>query len=140
MTGRNMRQSRREDEAFRNSDLHTLPNVHFLGSKPPASLPSYLNCFDVAINPQILNDVTIGNYPRKIDEYLAMGKPAVATRTEAMSVFKDHVYLAASREEYLNLIERGLTENSLEKAAERERFARGHTWEANANEIYKAMG
>ena len=129
-----------EDEAFRNSDLHTLPNVHFLGSKPPASLPSYLNCFDVAINPQILNDVTIGNYPRKIDEYLAMGKPAVATRTEAMSVFKDHVYLAASREEYLNLIERGLTENSLEKAAERERFARGHTWEANANEIYKAMG
>ena len=56
-----------EDEAFKNSELHKLPNVYFLGSKPPAELPPYINCFDVAINPQILNEVTIGNYPRKID-------------------------------------------------------------------------
>ena len=128
-----------EDEAFKNSELHTLPNVYFLGSKPPAELPSYLNCFDVAINPQVLNEVTIGNYPRKIDEYLAMGKPTVATRTEAMSIFKDHVYLATSREEYVHLIELALTENSREKILKRETFARGHTWEANANEIYNVI-
>ncbi|MCX6286015.1 MAG: glycosyltransferase [Bacteroidetes bacterium] len=129
-----------EDEAFKNSNLHSLPNVYFLGSKPPASLPPYLNCFDVAINPQILNEVTIGNYPRKIDEYLAIGKPTVATLTEAMSVFKDHVYLATSKEDYLNLIGLGLKENTPEKTLAREKFARGHTWEANANEIYKAIG
>ncbi|MEI6887719.1 MAG: glycosyltransferase [Bacteroidales bacterium] len=128
-----------EDEAFKNSELHTLPNVYFLGSKPPAELPSYLNCFDVAINPQVLNEVTIGNYPRKIDEYLAMGKPTVATRTEAMSIFKDHVYLATSREEYVHLIELALTENSREKILKRVTFARGHTWEANANEIYNVI-
>ncbi len=129
-----------EDEAFKNSDLHKQPNVHFLGSKPPAEIPSYLNYFDVGINPQILNEVTIGNYPRKIDEYLAMGKPAVATLTEAMSIFKDHVYLASTREEYVQLIELALQENSPEKASEREKFARGHTWDANANEIYNAIG
>jgi len=129
-----------EDEAFKNSVLHTLPNVHFLGSKPPASIPPYINYFDVAINPQILNEVTIGNYPRKIDEYLAMGKPAVATLTEAMSVFKEHVYLATSKEDYLTLMELALKENSPEKIQARENFARGHTWEANANEIYKAIG
>jgi len=128
-----------EDEAFKNSDLHFLPNVYFLGSKPPPALPSYLNCFDVAINPQILNEFTIGNYPRKIDEYLAMGKPTVATLTEAMSVFKDHVYLARSKEDYLSLIELALNENTEEKKLARENFARGHTWEANANEIYKAI-
>jgi len=129
-----------EDEAFKNSDLHVLPNVHFLGSKPPAALPSYLACFDVAINPQKLNEVTIGNYPRKIDEYLAMGKPTVATLTEAMSVFKDYVYLAETKEDYLRLIGLALEENTPDKCLAREEFARGHTWEANANEIYKAIG
>ena len=128
-----------EDEAFKTSELHKLSNVYFLGSKPGPSLPLYLNCFDVVINPQILNEVTVGNYPRKIDEYLAMGKPAVATRTEAMSVFDDYTYLATSKEEYLKLVEKALEENTGEKEKQRELFARSHTWEANVNEIYKAM-
>jgi acetyltransferase-like isoleucine patch superfamily enzyme/glycosyltransferase involved in cell wall biosynthesis len=128
-----------EDEAFRNSGLHRMPNVFFLGSKPQQSLPSYLSFFDVAINPQILNEVTVGNYPRKIDEYLAMGKPTVAIRTEAMSVFEGYAGLASSKEEYLGMIDLALRENSPEKEAEREAFARGHTWEANVNEIYKAI-
>src|SRR5690606_9879082 len=63
-----------QDEDFRNSKLHYLDNVFFLGSKEPAQLPTYINAFDVCMNPQALNDLTIGNYPRKIDEYLAMGK------------------------------------------------------------------
>ena len=50
------------------------------------------------LNPQLLNEVTIGNYPRKIDEYLAMGKPTVATKTEGMSVFADYTYLAEDKE------------------------------------------
>ena len=50
-------------------------------SKKMEELPSYLYAFDVAINPQKLNEVTIGNYPRKIDEYLAMGKPIVSARS-----------------------------------------------------------
>jgi len=128
-----------EDEGFKASSLHGMPNVHFLGSKNPDELPAYLSCFDVAINPQILNEVTIGNYPRKIDEYLAMGKPVVATRTEAMVVFEEYTYLATSREEYLELVEKALIEDSPEQATRREEFARSHTWEANVNEIYKAI-
>ncbi len=128
-----------EDEGFKACSLHSMPNVHFLGSKNPDELPAYLSCFDVAINPQILNEVTIGNYPRKIDEYLAMGKPVVATRTEAMVVFEKYTYLATSREEYLELVEKALMEDSPEQAAYREEFARSHTWEANVNEIYKAI-
>lgn len=128
-----------EDEGFKASQLHHMSNVHFLGSKNPDELPAYLSFFDVAINPQILNEVTIGNYPRKIDEYLAMGKPVVATRTEAMTVFVQHTYLASSREEYLALVEKALQENNPGLAAKREEFARSHTWEANVNEIYKAM-
>ena len=128
-----------EDDAFKQSPLHKLSNVHFLGLKDSKELPSYLACFDVAINPQILNEVTIGNYPRKIDEYLAMGKPTVATETKAMSIFKDHTYLGKTKEDYIDLIEKALAENTDQKQQERISFARSHTWENSVAEIYKAM-
>jgi len=128
-----------EDEAFSASKLHQQSNVFFLGSKQMEELPAYLNYFDVALNPQKLNEVTIGNYPRKIDEYLAMGKPTVATKTEAMSVFAEYTYLAVTKEDYLALVDLALKENSPEKEKAREKFARGHTWEANVNEIYKRI-
>ncbi|RZK15677.1 MAG: glycosyltransferase, partial [Hymenobacter sp.] len=90
-----------EDEAFQASALHQLPNVHFLGQKPTSQLPDYVQHFDVCLNPQVVNQLTVGNYPRKVDEYLALGKPVVATRTEAMRVFENHTYLADSKETYL---------------------------------------
>ncbi len=128
-----------EDEAFQKSALHQLPNVHFLSSKPPESLPAYINSFDVCLNPQLVNPVTIGNYPRKIDEYLAMGKPTVATATEAMSIFAEHTYLAKNKEEYVTLIDKALNENTSEKTIARRNFAASHTWENNVAEIYAAI-
>ncbi|MFY7652621.1 MAG: glycosyltransferase, partial [Chitinophagaceae bacterium] len=128
-----------EDEEFKASDLHQLPNIHFLGSKPVADLPQYINAFDVCINPQLVNQVTIGNYPRKIDEYLAVGKPVVATRTEAMSIFKDYTYLADSKEAYVSLIEQALAENNAEKVADRKTFAASHSWKNSVQAIYNAI-
>ncbi len=128
-----------EDENFKNSRLHTLKNVFFLGNKSVNELPSYLNCFDVAINPQVLSPVTIGNYPRKIDEYLAMGKPTVGTKTEAMNVFSDYTYLADNKEEYITCIEKALQEDNELIRNKREEFAKHHTWENNILEISKAI-
>ena len=128
-----------EDNEFKASRLHQKPNVHFLGSKAPELLPQYINAFNVCLNPQLTNQVTIGNYPRKIDEYLAMGKPVVATRTEAMSVFSEHTYLGKTKKIYVPLIEQALREDSEEKRQERIRFAATHTWENNVMEIYKAI-
>lgn len=125
-----------EDEDFKTSKLHQLDNVFFLGNKDENDLSNYLNVFDVAINPQKLNPITIGNYPRKIDEYLVMGKATVATKTEAMSVFKDYTYLAENKYEYIELIETALKENSEELIHERMNFAGRHTWENNVKKIY----
>ena len=128
-----------EDEQFKISNLHNISNIYFLGSKNPDSLAAYINSFDVCLNPQIINQVTIGNYPRKIDEYLAMGKPVVATRTEAMSVFEQHTYLGDTKEDYVALIEKALTENSEEKRQNRIKFASQHTWENSVKAIYAAI-
>jgi glycosyltransferase involved in cell wall biosynthesis len=128
-----------EDEAFQNSELHQFKNVLFTGPKSADLLPQYIHAFDVCINPQVANLLTIGNYPRKVDEYLAMGKPVVATRTTAMELFEDHVYLAATKEDYCFLIEKALAEDSDILKGQRKEFAAAHTWENSVAQIYTAM-
>lgn len=128
-----------EDNDFQRSKLHHLKNVHFLGRREPAQLPAYVKGFDVCINPQAINQLTIGNYPRKIDEYLAMGKPTVASATKAMETFKDYAYLASNNLEFIKKIEEALTEKDIDLKAKRIAFARSHTWENSVSEIRKVI-
>lgn len=129
-----------EDDDFKASELHHLPNVYFTGHKDLSQLPSYVQSFDVCLNPQVINEVTAGNYPLKIDEYLAMGKPVVATATKTMELFREHVYLAATPDDYVPLIEKALSENADPGlATERIRFAGTHTWENSVAAIYQAI-
>jgi len=128
-----------EDDVFMNSELHFLDNVYFMGSRNASELPNYIKGFDVAINPQLINDATIGNYPRKIDEYLAMGKPTVASATKAMEYFKVHTYLGETPEDYVELVEKALEENNPELEASRRAFGLSHSWENNVKEIYQCI-
>lgn len=126
-----------EDEQFKNSRLHTLKNVYFLGHKDAGELPAYVHKFDICINPQLLNEMTIGNYPRKIDEYLAAGKPTVATKTEAMLAFEGVVYLCENNNEYISRIRKAFKERfDEEKIQQRIAEASGHTWDASVELIY----
>ncbi|HOI31157.1 MAG TPA: hypothetical protein PLC47_00195, partial [Bacteroidales bacterium] len=59
--------------------------------------------------------------------------------TKAMEVFEDHTYLAETKEDYLELVEKALKDNSPEKAKARSVFAKSHTWENNVSEIYKRI-
>ncbi|MFT4022427.1 MAG: glycosyltransferase [Flavihumibacter sp.] len=120
----------KEDKAFQASRLHQLPNVHFLGFRPLTDLPAYYTHFDVCINPQLVNEITDGNYPMKIDEYLAMGRPVVATDTRAMAYFAAHTYLASGADGFAQKIQEALDTETAEKAAGRIAFAGEHSWEA----------
>ncbi|CAN5559139.1 hypothetical protein BH11BAC2_BH11BAC2_08540 [soil metagenome] len=124
-----------EDKAFKKSELHQLSNVYFLGDKKPVHLPQFIQGFDIALNPQVINEVTTGNYPRKIDEYLAMGKPTVATQTPFMDYFKDYTYLARTPDEYLTQISKAMNENSKDFENARREFAMTHTWEQCVQKI-----
>jgi len=127
-----------EDDAFRQSELHVLPNVYFLGAKPPADLPAYLKHIDVTINPQQRNELTIGNYPRKVDEYLAMGKPVVALRTETMRLFEPHVTLADTLDEFIAGIDHALHQSPGAVTAGIT-FARQHTWATSVAALRQAL-
>jgi glycosyltransferase involved in cell wall biosynthesis len=129
-----------EDETFKKSDLHHISNIIFTGPKPADELPDFINRFDVCINPQLLNEMTIGNYPRKIDEYLASGKPVVATATPAMEPFKEYVYLSSTSGEFSANIMKALNEKSETEISEKRiSFAASHTWQASVSEMYKVI-
>lgn len=129
-----------EDPDFQQSILHKLPNVYFLGRKAPEELPAYVSHFDVCINPQVINEVTVGNYPLKIDEYLAMGKPVVATRTRTMELFEQHVYLADGQTQWLAQIAQALAEPEVTTlTGSRIAFAQSHTWAASVELLYEAL-
>ncbi|HEX3078881.1 MAG TPA: glycosyltransferase [Puia sp.] len=120
------------DSQFDKSRLREQSNVYFLGLKPPDQTAAYVKQFTVCINPQFVNPVTIGNYPRKIDEYLAAGKPVVATATAAMEMFREYVELCNSVEEFEIAIRKLMKRpeaGSVKSAAERREFALTHNWE-----------
>ena len=125
-----------QDDEFKNSNLQKTQNIVFIDAIPEYEIPRYLKAFDVAINPQLVNELTIGNYPRKIDEYLAMGKPVVATKTLTMEYFLPHVLLAETDADWLINIEHCLKENSFELQKQRSLFALKHSWANNVNNIY----
>lgn len=125
-----------EDEDFKNSELHRISNVTFLGRKDPEEVPGYIKGFDVALNPQIVNPITDFNNPLKIYEYLAMGKPVVTTKTTFMAYFKDYVNFSSTKEEYIGAIENALTENKDKDVKRKIEFAGKHTWEIFVDKIY----
>lgn len=60
-------------------ELPRLPNIHYLGPKTYAELPTYLAGWDVALMPFAMNESTEFISPTKTPEYLAGGRPVVST-------------------------------------------------------------
>ena len=61
------------------SRLSSLPNVHYFGSKPYERVPEYVAGFDVGLCPYLWNAAMRSGFPLKLYEYLAAGKPVVAS-------------------------------------------------------------
>jgi glycosyltransferase involved in cell wall biosynthesis len=62
-----------------------LGNLHFLGSRPHASIPAYLQHADVGLLPLKPIPANAGRSPMKIYEYLAAGLPVVALETDELA-------------------------------------------------------
>ena len=129
----------REDKLFATHALHSLKNVYFLGSIPKIRVPDFMSCLNVCLNPQLLNEITNGNYPRKVDEYLALGKPVIATKTATMELFKEHVYLCSDVGEYRESVEKALQDSDDEKCKQRILFAQSHSWKNNVDRLFSQI-
>ncbi|WP_155907315.1 glycosyltransferase [Lunatimonas lonarensis] len=119
-------------------DLDAIPNLYFLGPKPIEKLPEYLAHFDVLILPFLLNEVTKSIYPLKINEYLASGKPVVATPfSEDIMAFADVIRLEKDHDEFVRAISEELEGDSIEKRGKRHQVASENTWENRVAQVWK---
>ena len=117
------------DKAEKLKGLLSLKNIYHLGSKDYKVLPSYLKYFDVCLIPSRINNYTINVFPMKYYEYLAAGKPVIATRIPSLIDQKELAYIAKDKYEFKELIEKALKEDSDYKRNERINAAAENTWE-----------
>jgi glycosyltransferase involved in cell wall biosynthesis len=128
------------DKGFSTSKLHNYSNVIFTGSKSHEELYNYISCFDICINPQLLNELTIGNYPRKLDEYMLFGKPVVARKTAFTQELGNLVYQYEDILEFSQMLDLALSENGNSPIREeRKRMAESHTWENCVHKLFETV-
>ncbi len=77
------------DRSARGQRVFTLSNVARLPAQPYGDLPGWLQVFDVALIPFVLNSITESTSPLKLFEYFAGGKPVVASRMPEVIAFPE---------------------------------------------------
>lgn len=88
--------------------LTALPNVHWLGFQPYATIPAYGRGFDVALMPWLDNEWIRFANPIKLKEYLALGLTVVTTDYPEIEEYRDRVYVARDREDFPATVARAL--------------------------------
>jgi uncharacterized SAM-binding protein YcdF (DUF218 family) len=113
------------------SPIRGLSNIHILGGKSHAQIPSYLQGLDIGLIPYRITEYTRNVYPTKLNEYFAMGLPVVATPLPEVEAYNNRfggiVEVAACVEDFARSIADGLRLGS-SRAAERIEAARVNGW------------
>ncbi len=126
-------------EDARQRRLRGLPNVRFLGRKQMRELPGYLKAVDVALIPYVIGDHTLTVYPLKLHEYLAAGRPVVATALPELQPFRQVVRIADTYEQYVRQIREAMADRDPLAVEGRVAVARENTWEQRVAEIYRVL-
>lgn len=114
------------------------PNVTWLGLQPYADLPSVIAAFDVALIPYVANPYTRNVFPLKVYEYLAAGKPVVASGVPSVAHLEPHVVLASDREAFVAAI--GAAAAAGERDAEtRMAIAAANTWDGRTGTLLELI-
>jgi glycosyltransferase involved in cell wall biosynthesis/uncharacterized SAM-binding protein YcdF (DUF218 family) len=122
------------------SALERVPNVRLLGAKSHTELPDYVKAFDVGIVPYRLSEYTANVYPTKLNEYLIMGIPVVATPLEEIRRFNrdegDLVATAGDAEAFACATRAALGRPRADGWRARIDAARRNSWEQRIDEMW----
>lgn len=119
------------------------PNIFFTGLQSPTKIPTFLAAADVLVLPNSLKwgEKVYGEYtsPLKLYEYLASGKPIVASRVPAIETvvenrkqvlfFRPDDFRDLAKKIAILLGNHYLSKNLTRQA---KKLAQGHTWETRA--------
>lgn len=122
------------------STLRSRPNIHLLGQRDHADVPAYVKAFDVGLVPYKIAEYTANVYPTKLNEYLVMGTPVVATDLAEIRRFnRDHgevVHIAAGADQFAAAIRKALADTDPVAVSRRHEVAQSNSWQSRMS----AMG
>jgi uncharacterized SAM-binding protein YcdF (DUF218 family)/glycosyltransferase involved in cell wall biosynthesis len=116
------------------SALERCANVRLLGQRSHNLVPAYVKGFDVGIVPYRVAEYTMNVYPTKLNEYLVMGIPVVATDLPEIRRFNaDHgpvVEVASDPEGFAAAIRRALSDSTPPDIERRIAVAHENSWQS----------
>lgn len=117
--------------------LSSYTNVILTGAKKIEELPAYLQYFDCTLIPFKKNTLTKSIYPLKINEYLAAGRPVVATDfSQDIQGFADVIYIGRDHNEFVHMIDQAIAENDCDRIKARMAVANTNTWTARVERFW----
>jgi glycosyltransferase involved in cell wall biosynthesis len=110
-------------------------NVRWLGPKEYDELPKYVAAFDVGLIPYLANTYTQSCFPLKLYEYLAAGKPVVASGLPELAGREPDVVVANDASSFIAAIEASLGLLSPHDRSRRMAIAARNTWDSRAERL-----
>ncbi len=121
------------------SALERCPNVRLLGQRPHEAVPAYVKAFDVGLVPYRVAEYTLNVYPTKLNEYLVMGIPVVATDLPEIRGYNarhgDLVAVAGDAAGFADAIRRALGDSSPDEVSKRIAAAHQNSWHTRVAEM-----
>jgi glycosyltransferase involved in cell wall biosynthesis len=105
-----------------------------IGSVPREHVPAYVSYFDICLIPYKSNEYNEASFPLKFWEFMATGKPIVASGVPELMEYEPMISYARTAQEFSEKIETTLRAGSLQDPA-RIALARKHGWDERTKEL-----
>lgn len=127
--------------------LLQLPNVHYLGQQPYATLPSLLKGADIGLIPYRLNEMTRYINPLKAYEYLASGIPVISTDLPELRPLAQWISIISPEPPQLQgktsmiveAIDETLKTETAQKKSQRRMFAQSQSWDKRIAQVMEVI-
>jgi uncharacterized SAM-binding protein YcdF (DUF218 family)/glycosyltransferase involved in cell wall biosynthesis len=115
------------------SRLERATNIRLFGQRQHTELPGYVKHFDVGLVPYRISEYTANVYPTKLNEYLIMGIPVVATDLFEIRRFNgehgDLIRVASSVDDFVKAIRASIEKSPAPVVARRIEVAQSNSWD-----------
>lgn len=117
-----------------------LENIKWIGEVPYSEAAAWVHSFDVALIPFKLTELTLCTNPVKVYEYLAAGKPVVATALPEVQAMGGVAHVADDHDHFIELLGMAMAERGdAALADERSQWAAAHDWKARGEQLDDAV-